>query len=218
MNTEELGRKYPIVMAEYDPQWPARFEEEARYLTSRFGPNVISRVEHFGSTAVPGLAAKPVIDILVEVPSFEVAEREIRPPLESKGYTYIWRPVGGSDGSAGHIMFVKGYGPDGYLDGVQRYHLHLAPADNPIWERLLFRDHLRSHPNDAERYAALKRRLARLHRNDRETYTAAKTDFFTEIGETSTGLTREHTKTPAASGGATKSGHAEGTPPSPSSA
>ena len=57
MSTEELGRKYPIVMAAYDPQWPVRFEAEARYLRARFGPDVIPRVEHFGSTAVPGLAA-----------------------------------------------------------------------------------------------------------------------------------------------------------------
>ena len=195
MSTEELGRKYPIVMVEYDPQWPARFEEEARLLTSRFGPDVISRVEHFGSTAVPGLAAKPVIDILVEIPSFEIAEREIRPVLESEKYVYIWwRPSGESDGSTAHIMFVKGYGKDGYLNGVQRYHLHLAPAGNPFWECLGFRDHLRSHPDDAERYAALKRRLARLHRNDREAYTVAKTDFIAGIGEESTGLTTRQTK------------------------
>ena len=183
MTTEELGRKYPIVMAEYDPRWPERYEEEARFLRSRFGPDVVRRVEHFGSTAVPGLASKPIIDVLVEVASFEAAERDVRPVLEAEGYVYIWRPQGGSDNSAGHILFVKGYGPDGYLDGVQRYHLHLAPGDDPIWERLLFRDWLRTHPDTAERYTDLKRRLADAHRHDREAYTAAKTGFIADVME-----------------------------------
>jgi GrpB-like predicted nucleotidyltransferase (UPF0157 family) len=181
LNTEELGCKYPVVMAEYDPRWPERFEEEARRLRERFGPEVIRRIEHFGSTAVLGLASKPVIDILVEVVSFDVAERTVRPVLEAEGYVYTWRPPGGSDNGTGHIAFFKGYGPDGYLDGVQRYHLHLAPADNPIWQRLLFRDYLRQHPDTARRYAALRWRLAQAHRHDREAYTAAKTDFIAEV-------------------------------------
>ena len=174
---EQLGRKYPITMVEYDPAWPRRFAEESARLRSLFSADLIPRIEHFGSTAVVGLAAKPVIDLLIEIPSFARAEGEIRPVLESEGYVYIWRV----DCTPPHIMFLKGYGTDGYLPGVQRYHLHLAPAGHPFHERLAFRDYLRSHPNVAAEYAALKWRLAREHRNDREAYTEAKTAFITEI-------------------------------------
>ncbi len=177
-STEELGRKYPITMVESDPAWPERYEEEVRFLQSHFASDLIPRIEHFGSTAVAGLAAKPVIDMLVEIASFDRGDREIRPVLEAAGYIYFWR----EDCTPPHIMFVKGYGPDGYLPGVQRYHLHLAPADHPFWEgRLLFRDHLRRHREIADQYAALKWRLADEHRNDREAYTEAKTEFITDI-------------------------------------
>ena len=172
----ELGRKYPITVVDYAPRWPDLYETEARSLRTQF-PQVVRRTEHFGSTAVPGLASKPVIDILVEITSFEAAQREIIPALDKQGYVYMWS----ADRSPGHMMFVKGYGPDGYLDNVQRYHLHMAPRDHSIWDRLLFRDYLRRHPDAARRCAELKRRLADLHRNDREAYTDAKAQFVAEI-------------------------------------
>jgi GrpB-like predicted nucleotidyltransferase (UPF0157 family) len=168
----ELGRKYPITLVEYDPDWPGLYEQEARWLRRRF-PGVVLRTEHIGSTAVPGLVSKPVIDVLVEVSSFDVAEREITSALLRHGYKYMWSTAA----SDGHMVFVKGYGEEGYVDGVQRYHLHLAPAGHTIWGRVRFRDGLRRNPCVAERYAELKRRLATRHRHDREAYTEAKTDF-----------------------------------------
>jgi len=177
VSREVMGRKYPVILAPYDPSWPDLYEAEARHLRSRFAPDLVPRTEHIGSTAVPGMAAKPVIDLLVEVRSFEAAEREVRPSLERDGYTYIWR----AEVEPGHIMFVKGYGPDGYLPGVQIYHLHMAPADHPIRERVLFRDYLRGHPEAAREYEDLKRALARLHPNDREAYTEGKTEWIAGI-------------------------------------
>jgi len=177
MSREQLGRKYPIAVVAYAVEWPALFEREAGRLRALFATSQVGRIEHIGSPAVPGLAAKPVIDMLAQVASFDAAEREVRPVLEADGYAYIWR----SDEPPGHMMFVKGYGPDGYLPGVQIFHLHAAPAGDPIWERLLFRDHLRSHPEAAAAYEALKRRLAAVHANDREAYTEGKTDFIAAI-------------------------------------
>ena len=106
-NRKELGEKYPIVVVEYDPVWPKLYQAEVRFLKSRFGTKVIVRTEHFGSTAVPGSAAKPVIDILVEVTSFKTARREIIPELKNQGYGYNW--VANQPKPPGHMMFMKGY-------------------------------------------------------------------------------------------------------------
>jgi GrpB-like predicted nucleotidyltransferase (UPF0157 family) len=179
LRSKELGKKYPIVMEAYNPQWESCYQEEAQFLLAQFGPDIILRTEHFGSTAVPGLAAKPVVDILVEIPSFEVAEQTIVPQLEAQAYRYFWV----SNSRPGHMMFVKGYGPDGYQVGVQRYHLHMAPGDHTLWERLLFRDYLRKYPETARQYADLKARLAERYRHDREAYTGGKTDFVTQVME-----------------------------------
>ena len=176
-NNIELGRKYPILIVKYDPAWSALYSQEAKFLVDTFGKDMILRTEHFGSTAIPGLASKPSIDILVEIPSFEEAKKIILPVLENKGYIHLWQ----SDRSPGHMMFVKGYGPNGYIEGMQLYHLHMAPADHPIWERRLFRDYLREHKQARKEYEELKYRLAEQFRHDREAYTDGKEEFVNRI-------------------------------------
>ena len=175
LRSKELGERFPVDVVPYDPLWRELFEEERRFLESEFGPKLVVRIEHFGSTAVAGLAAKPVIDVLVGIPSFEVAQREIKPTLEKLGYIYFWR----SDNPPGHVMFVKGYDdPKG-----QKYHLHMAPEGHVLWERLLFRDFLRDNPEVAKQYEELKTQLAKSYRHDREAYTNGKTDFVIEVTE-----------------------------------
>lgn len=166
---ERLGKLFPIEIVKYDPVWPRLYEEEAKFLRERFGPEAIVRIEHYGSTAVPGLAAKPVIDILVEITSFEAAEREIVPVLDNLGYRHDWYKD--------HLAFFKGY----FSDNPVKYHLHMAPGDHRLWEGLLFRDYLRTHPETAKEYEELKYRLAEEHHFDREAYTDAKTAFVLEI-------------------------------------
>ena len=169
----ELGKKYPIFMVPYDPAWRTLYSQEAQSLVDLFGTDMILRTEHFGSTAIPGLASKPSIDILVEIPSFDRAKKTIIPVLEKKGYIHLWQ----SDRSPGHMMFVKGYGPDGYIEGVQLYHIHMAPAGHPMWDCLLFRDYLREHKQACKKYEELKYGLAKKFRNDREAYTDGKEKF-----------------------------------------
>ncbi|MFA5393337.1 MAG: GrpB family protein [Candidatus Ratteibacteria bacterium] len=174
---KELGKKYPIAVVEYDPAWVKLYRAEAKFLKSQFGPGLIVRTKHFGSTAVPGSTAKPVIDILVEVTSFKTAKRKIIPELKKQGYGYTW--VANQPKPPGHMMFMKGY----EVEGAEklRYHLHMAPAGHPLWDRLLFRDYLRRHPETVRRYEKLKYRLAKLYRNDREAYTEGKTGFVKRI-------------------------------------
>ncbi|MCX6346185.1 MAG: GrpB family protein [Armatimonadetes bacterium] len=167
---EQKAKRFPIEIVEYSSVWPRLYEEEAQFLRERFGP-VIVRIEHYGSTAVPGLAAKPCIDILVEISSFDVAEREIVPVLDALGYGHDWYKD--------HIVFFKGY----FTDEAVKCHIHMAPAGHRLWEGLLFSGYLRSHPEVAREYEELKYRLANQHCFDREAYTDAKTAFVREITE-----------------------------------
>jgi GrpB-like predicted nucleotidyltransferase (UPF0157 family) len=142
------GRTYPIAIAPYDPAWPERFEWEAARIRDALGP-VASRVDHIGSTAVPGLGAKPVIDIQVSVGSL-VPVDPYRLPLEGLGYEYRHDPDDDE-----HEYFFRD------IDGVRAFQIHVCPVGS-AWERrhLAFRDHLRSSPDDAAAYEALKRTLA----------------------------------------------------------
>jgi GrpB-like predicted nucleotidyltransferase (UPF0157 family) len=166
----ELGRRFPIFLVHYDPLWPQCYEREAELLQAKLPSDVVTRIEHYGSTAIPGLAAKPTIDILAEVVSFEVAEGVCVPILEELGYGHDWYN--------GHIAFFKGYYPE---EQPLKYHIHMAPAGHPVMEGLLFRDYLREHPAVAREYQELKYRLAETHHYDREGYTDAKGRFVQEV-------------------------------------
>jgi len=164
-----------IELVPYDPRWPGLFAEEKRRLLALF-PALIRRVEHFGSTAVPGLWAKPVVDLLVEVTSLDAAREQIAPALERAGYDYFWRATHGEDGPPFYAWFIR-------RDerGVRTHHLHMVEAQFEHWDRLLFRDHLIAHPDCARRYQELKLRLAAEHPADRVAYTRAKTEFIERV-------------------------------------
>ena len=91
----------------YDPEWPRLFLKGKEYLLACLPRELIERIEHFGSTAVPGLAAKPIVDTLVEVTSLDEARGRIVPILESQGYDYFWRPTWGDDTSPFYAWFIK---------------------------------------------------------------------------------------------------------------
>jgi GrpB-like predicted nucleotidyltransferase (UPF0157 family) len=161
-----------IVVVPYDPKWPDLFRQEKEHLLSCLPEKLIGRIEHFGSTAVPGLAAKPIIDMLVEVMSLEDTKQNIVPILESQGYDYFWRPTWGDDTPPWYAWFIKRDGK-----GTRTHHLHMVERHFEHWDRLLFRDYLIEHQQSALEYQAIKLRLAASHPNDRVAYTQAKTDF-----------------------------------------
>jgi putative glutamine amidotransferase len=165
------GRSREYGLVEYDPAWPSLFEEEATRIRGALG-DVAVRVEHVGSTSVPGLAAKPIIDIQVSVDAVVPRDRFVA-PLVAIGYTFVPDPI-----DTEHEYFKKD------VDGARRYQIHVCPAGSE-WERrhLAFRDHLRASPDDAARYAELKRRLAAEHLRDIMTYVDGKTPFIREIEE-----------------------------------
>ncbi len=161
-----------VHLADYDPLWPQQFTEFAGWLQGTLGPDVALRVEHFGSTAIPGMPAKPIIDVMVEIPSFSEGKKRALPLLCREEWEYWW--------DAGHMVFIKRKS----LMGQRTHHVHMAPRGHRLWERLAFRDYLRSHPEEASRYAALKEKLATAYREDRERYTEAKAEFVRQVTST----------------------------------
>lgn len=157
----------PIVLTEYDPDWPQQFARERERIWRAVGQHLLV-IEHIGSTSVPGLAAKPVIDILAGLRSLDEAP-ECVAPLAALGYAYV--PEYEAELPERRYFHRL-------VDGQHTHHLHMAQTDSRFWRvQLLFRDYLRSHPETAQAYAALKWRLAEQYRHDRAAYTDAKSEF-----------------------------------------
>lgn len=158
-----------IEVVDYTPQWPAKFEAEKQRLESIIDQWIFGTIEHVGSTSVFGLAAKPVIDIMVGVESLEKSKPAIE-VLQQNGYCfYPYKP---------DVMhwFCKP-SPE-----VRTHHLHLVPYQSALWmERIRFRDHLRTNPETANEYAELKRQLATKSVDDRESYTQNKWPFIKHV-------------------------------------
>jgi GrpB-like predicted nucleotidyltransferase (UPF0157 family) len=167
-----------VALAPYDPAWPVAFRREKAHLEACLPKALVRRIEHFGSTAVPGLAAKPILDLLVEVASLPATRERIAPILEAQGYDYFWRPTIG-DAPPFYAWFIK----RDAATGVRTHHIHMV-EDTPEfaghWDRLLFRDWLIAHPEDARAYGELKTRLAGAT-HDRVAYTAGKTEFVLRV-------------------------------------
>ena len=156
-------------VAEYDPAWPARAEAELRRIRSALGAIVV-RGEHVGSTAVPGLAGKPIIDLLVAIDAIAPQARFVV-PLEQLGYLFASAP----ESPALHFFALPPARP-------RTHHVHvcLAGSDDEM-RHLAVRDFLRISSTDAEEYEALKRQLAVQHRQDRLAYIAGKEAYVAEL-------------------------------------
>jgi GrpB-like predicted nucleotidyltransferase (UPF0157 family) len=165
-----------ISIVPYNSGWPRLFEEEKRHLLECLPGELIKRIEHFGSTAVPNLAAKPVVDMLVEVTSLEETKKRIVPVLEGQGYDYFWRPTSGDNGPPFYAWFIKRDSA-----GLRTHHIHMVESDFEHWDRLLFRDYLIEWSDLAKEYEALKLSLAGDYPNDRIAYTKAKTEFIARV-------------------------------------
>ena len=163
-----------VAVVPYDPEWPALFLQEKEHLLSCLPGDLVRRIEHFGSTAVPGLCAKPIIDMLVEVVDLADTRERIVPILEAEGYEYFWRPTSGDDVPPFYAWFIK-------RDPVTRHrthHIHMVePGFREHWDRLLFRDYLIAHAEVARRYQQLKLDLASRYGRDRLEYARGKAAF-----------------------------------------
>jgi GrpB-like predicted nucleotidyltransferase (UPF0157 family) len=159
----------PVEVVDYDPSWPRWYEEERDRIAAAIGDSALA-IEHVGGTAVPGLPAKPVIDLMVGVEDIERAGPAVA-GLINLGYEYIPE--------------LESQLPDRryFRRGTpETHHVHMVPVSSDYWsEHLLFRDYLRSHPQAAEEYGKLKRGLADRFRLDRDAYRAGKLPFIATV-------------------------------------
>jgi GrpB-like predicted nucleotidyltransferase (UPF0157 family) len=159
----------------HDPRWAQRAATERAYLARLLEPWLAGGVEHVGSTAVPGLAAKPVIDLMASVRDPDAVVAEAGGQLEADGWCYVPPEL---DGRPWRRFYVK---PD---TSRQRRvaHLHVIATGHPRWaQQITFRDELRRDDKLARRYADLKRRVAAQYADDREAYTDAKAEFIADV-------------------------------------
>ncbi len=163
-----------IDIVPYNSKWPDLFKKEKKYLLNKLPRDIVKRIEHFGSTAVPGLSAKPIIDILVEVSSLEETKKQIVPLLKSESYEYFWRPE--FDKPPRYAWFIKRNSK-----GNRTHHIHMVEANSKLWDRLYFRDYLIEFPKEAKKYEKLKIDLSKKFENNRINYTKAKTEFIVSV-------------------------------------
>jgi len=161
-----------ISIVDYDATWPERFAVEATAIRDALGPLAL-RIDHVGSTSVPGLAAKPIVDIQISVASLQPMGSYVG-PLEALGYEYF------------EFLTEEGIDDLPYLAKPpvppRSFHIHVAEAGSFNERRhLAFRDWLRAHPEDAAAYEAHKRALAQREWDDMQDYADAKTDFVVAI-------------------------------------
>lgn len=168
MTLEELWQLFPITLAQHNPLWEEWAKEEINLLKNilRDYKPVIT---HIGSTAIPNIQAKPIVDILVEV-SKGLYWEKLQDILESSGYICM-------SNSATRMSFNKGYTPAGYAEKVFHIHIHLI-GDN---DEVFFRDYLLAHPDVAREYEQLKISLLPAFKHNRDGYTEAKTDFINRV-------------------------------------
>ena len=165
MTLEELWELFPIFLVPHDDQWKDSFNEIEEMLTGLLSDQTVDRISHIGSTAIQGIWAKNIIDVMVEIPQ-SAEMKDIAQILEENGFTVM-------SAEANRISLNKGYTENGFADKV--YHIHLRyTGDN---DELYFRDYLNEHPDVAKEYEALKLRLWKQYEHNRDAYTDAKTDF-----------------------------------------
>jgi GrpB-like predicted nucleotidyltransferase (UPF0157 family) len=160
-----------VHLSAYDPGWPARAVAYADELRPDLDPWLVSPIEHVGSTSVPGLAAKPVIDLMALARDLDAAVAAVAPALAERGWRYVPPDL---DGRPFRRFLAK-------VTRDERHrlaHLHLMAPGAARWDQQLrFRDALRARPALRDEYAAVKFRLARAHPDDRERYTDEKAEF-----------------------------------------
>ncbi len=160
-----------IEIVHYNSEWSVMYEEIKKLFFNSFGEK-IAKIEHIGSTSVPGLGAKPIIDVLLGVNKLSDAEKII-PNMEQLGYEYVFKF---EDIMPERRYFVK------YQNEKSIHHIHTVEITSEFWKRhLLFRDFLRLHDNVRDKYYKLKKKLAGIDWEDTMGYTDSKTDFIRKI-------------------------------------
>lgn len=174
MTLEELWELFPILLTEYNTEYPRWYKLERDRLSELLDDGTIERISHIGSTAIPGILSKPIIDILMEI-SKQSNVNQITDRLTQMG----WILMNSVDTPTLRQSYNKGYTKYGFAEKV--YHLHIRYFDD--WNELYFRDYLMEHPEIAKEYADLKKQLKDRFEHNRDAYTDAKEEFVLHYSE-----------------------------------
>lgn len=176
LTKEEWNSLFPVELVEHNSEWKSMFNKEKENILEKFSQDIVLRIEHFGSTSIPHIRAKPYIDILIEIPSDLLFNEDIIEKFKQIGYTYFKVPE--RDNISAYMSFGKGYNLDEKKEQI--FHIHMCPKENVMWKQIDFRDHLNSDLERAKEYEVLKLKLESQFKNDRGAYVLGKTDFINE--------------------------------------
>lgn len=175
LTKEDWNSLFPVKLYDHNPEWKVIFEKEKDAILKALGDTVL-KIEHFGSTSVPGIKAKPYIDIIIEIEKEVLFDEGIISKLSALNYTHF--KVTEREGIDAYMSFGKGYNLHGEKEQI--FHIHMCPKDNYMWKQIDFRDYLIANLDRAEAYEKLKLELAAKFKNDRGNYVLSKTDFIKE--------------------------------------
>ncbi|MTI41117.1 GrpB family protein [Fulvivirga lutimaris] len=175
LTKEDWNTLFPVKLYDHNPEWKVIFKLEKEVILDKLGDDVL-RIEHFGSTSIPNIKAKPYIDIIIEIEKEKLFDEDIISKLSELEYTHFKVPE--REGIDAYMSFGKGYNLEG--ENGQIFHIHMCPKDNYMWNQLDFRDYLIANPDRAKAYEKLKLELADKYVNDRGNYMLSKTDFIKE--------------------------------------
>lgn len=167
MTLKELWQLFPIILTEHNPYWEKWYKDEVEILKKILPPKIL--YHHIGSTAIQGIMAKPIIDILIMVNKKNELE-QVTNLLEKQGYIVMAK-------NNNRISLNKGYTEYGYAEKV--FHLHIRLKDDE--DEIYFRDYLKTHSKIAKDYEQLKLELYKKFKYNRDAYTEGKTDFVKKI-------------------------------------
>ena len=168
MTLEELWELFPIFLVAHDDRWKDDFNEIGKTLTGLLSDQSVVRISHIGSTAIQGIWAKNIVDVMVEL-SQSADMRGMARILEQNGFIIM-------SSEAKRISLNKGYTEEGFADRVYHIHLRYAGANDELY----FRDYLNEHTDVAKEYESLKLHLWKQYEHNRDAYTDAKTDFISK--------------------------------------
>ncbi len=183
LSKDDWNTLYPVELVDHDQQWKLIFEQERDRIMRYADTGTILRIEHFGSSSIPGIKSKPYIDIIIEIPHELLFDEDLIATFTELGYSHFKVPA--RDNIEAYSSFGKGYHPDGRKEQI--FHIHMCPKENIMWQQIRFRDYLRTNPERAKEYEALKIELASRFRNDRGSYVLGKTTFIEETLKMSEG-------------------------------
>ena len=176
LTKDEWNTWFPIELVDHDPEWKNIYKKEKERILEKVGSESVLRIEHFGSTSIPGIKSKPYIDMMIEIPDKLLFNENLLSKFSELGYTHFIVPGRGNIET--YSSFGKGYQPDGTQKQV--FHIHMCPKNNAMWKQINFRDYLITNEEQAKKYEKLKLGLASKHKNDRGAYVLGKTQFIND--------------------------------------